>query len=173
MAEVKPATSARQRRVQTSKDASKRRKFIIPNLDSESEEDDEEWRFVYEDQEEPEADEEAADEVPNTPIARSRPKRQAAKSRNARGRIVAACQGSERCELGDCVMVLNDAGRNEAWTGMISGFEFDENHLDGEPNRVFVKWFANPSEVPPHKRRDDVLEVREVYWREHVQTQLG
>ena len=116
------------------------------------------WEFIY-DSDDAIDGKDIADEEHGSK-ARRRTSRQVTKvSANFNKKIIAASRGQFRCTIGDCVMVLHDEDSYQAWSGIIKNFELDEYHVDGEPMRANIQWFANPSEVHESKRKNDVLEV--------------
>ena len=71
--------------------------------------------------------------------------------------IIGAHMGNFRCMLGDCVL-LKAEGSNEAWVGIIT--EFQENEEEGEKVANFM-WFSTEKEIRnKQKKIYDVLPVR-------------
>ena len=108
--------------------------------------DDHPWEWIYEEQEtaaEPPAAEEKG--------TKSR-KRKRAASTNTKPKIIGARMGDFECRLGDTVL-LKAEGSGEAWVGILSDFQEDEE--EGEKAANFM-WFSSEKEIrnSDKKRRD-------------------
>ncbi|KAJ4290175.1 Origin recognition complex, subunit 1 [Collariella sp. IMI 366227] len=98
------------------------------------------WEWIYE--------EEEAEVEPAVENGRKR-KRPTAQE----PRIIGARMGSFECHVGDTAL-LKAEGSNEAWVGIVSEFQIDE---DGEKAARFM-WFSSGHEIRNPKKRTDFLE---------------
>lgn len=73
-------------------------------------------------------------------------------------RIIGARMGTFECRLGDCVFLKADGASNEAWIGIISNFEEDE---EDEQKCANFMWFSTEKEIRNKQRkRTDAMQVR-------------
>lgn len=73
-------------------------------------------------------------------------------------RIIGARMGTFECRLGDCVFLKAEGASNEAWIGIISNFEEDE---EDEQKCANFMWFSTEKEIRNKQRkRTDAMQVR-------------
>lgn len=72
--------------------------------------------------------------------------------------IIGARMGSFECHLGDCVLLKAEGNSNEAWIGIISNFEVDN---EDEQKCANFMWFSTEKEIRNKRRkRTDAMQVR-------------
>ncbi|KAI9804265.1 MAG: Origin recognition complex, subunit 1 [Piccolia ochrophora] len=123
------------------------------------------WEWIYdqdplEDQKDDEASEggdASSDEsAAGGPGQRARKRRSTAKSVSTQPIIVGARMGKFSCKVGDAVL-LKAEGTNQAWVGLICGFQEDEEEEDDKCANFM--WFSSEKEIRnKQKKRQDFMQ---------------